>query len=338
MAKAKKLPSGNWRVLLYIGSENGSRRYKSFTAPTKKEAELAALNWERKPKTEMTLREAYRRYLKDREKLSPSTLREYERVTEKSDSPLMNYRIVDIRLADVQEELNRLGRDHSPKTVRNRYGLFSAVMHEYLPEVSFSPKLPKKKKTEVYVPDENAIIRLYELLKSEERWLLLAFLLASQCGLRASEISALTYGAVDYKKKRIHVRAALVYGKGGCYLKEPKSESGKREIPVSQEVLNELGSGEPDQRIVPIYAPWISTAWTRFIQKTDEEPFSFHKLRHFFCSRALLAGIPKRYVAYFMGHSGEQMVDRVYEHVFPSAREQFADTLTQTALFSQNAT
>ena len=39
MATAKKLPSGAYRCLIYIGDENGKRKYKSFTAKTKKEAE-----------------------------------------------------------------------------------------------------------------------------------------------------------------------------------------------------------------------------------------------------------------------------------------------------------
>ena len=47
MAKAKKLKSGNWRCLAYVGKDkNGKRKYKSFTAPTKKEAELMALTYE----------------------------------------------------------------------------------------------------------------------------------------------------------------------------------------------------------------------------------------------------------------------------------------------------
>lgn len=43
MAKAKKLPSGNWRVQLFVGvDENGKRKYESFTATTAKAAELMA--------------------------------------------------------------------------------------------------------------------------------------------------------------------------------------------------------------------------------------------------------------------------------------------------------
>lgn len=43
MAKAKKLPSGSWRAQVFVGlDENGKQIRKSFTAPTKKEAEFLA--------------------------------------------------------------------------------------------------------------------------------------------------------------------------------------------------------------------------------------------------------------------------------------------------------
>ena len=42
MATAKKLKSGSWRCLVYDCMEDGKRKYKSFTAPTKKEAEHGA--------------------------------------------------------------------------------------------------------------------------------------------------------------------------------------------------------------------------------------------------------------------------------------------------------
>lgn len=45
MATAKKLPSGKYRCLIYVGTENGKRKYKSFTADTKKEAELKATQY-----------------------------------------------------------------------------------------------------------------------------------------------------------------------------------------------------------------------------------------------------------------------------------------------------
>ena len=42
MAKAKKLPSGNWNVKVFSHIENGKRKYESFTAESKAEAEYLA--------------------------------------------------------------------------------------------------------------------------------------------------------------------------------------------------------------------------------------------------------------------------------------------------------
>ena len=44
MAKARKLPSGNWRCLVRK-TIDGKQISKSFTAPTKKEAEFLAAEW-----------------------------------------------------------------------------------------------------------------------------------------------------------------------------------------------------------------------------------------------------------------------------------------------------
>ena len=46
MAKAKKLPSGSWRVRVYDGkTAEGKNIYKSFTAPAKKDAEYLAAEY-----------------------------------------------------------------------------------------------------------------------------------------------------------------------------------------------------------------------------------------------------------------------------------------------------
>ena len=47
MAKAKKLPSGSWRAQAYdYTDDSGKRHYKSFTAPTRKEAEFMAAEYQ----------------------------------------------------------------------------------------------------------------------------------------------------------------------------------------------------------------------------------------------------------------------------------------------------
>lgn len=327
MLKPKKLPSGNWNVMVYAGTENGKRKYKSITAATRNEVLFLAAEWKlkRPGKGQMTLREAYTQYCDTRRNvLSASTMREYARITKRSDYPIMDMSIDSITTHDVQNAVNSMARDHSAKTVRNHHGLFSAVMSAYRPDAKFSVSLPKNKTQEVYIPEPETIKRLYTLLQGN--WLFVPFILASQCGLRASEVAGLQYKHVTPGK--LLIRQARVAGEFGETLKDTKTDSGKRDVRCSPEVIKLLGTGEPDQYVVPHSAFQISDGWGDFMRSHPEEKyFTFHKLRHYFASNALLLGIPKKYVAKMMGHKNEHMLDQIYEHVFQSAQDAFGDQL-----------
>lgn len=61
MATPKKLPSGNWRMQVYIGKdENGKRLYRSITASSKKDCIVKAALMDKNPKTKtkITVQEA----------------------------------------------------------------------------------------------------------------------------------------------------------------------------------------------------------------------------------------------------------------------------------------
>lgn len=116
MAKAKKLPSGNWRVNLYDYTDpsTGKRIYKSFTATTKKEAEYMAAEYklDGKQRTasagDMTLKEAYTRYIDSKTNvLSPSTIREYRRSARNDLQDIMPLKLRDITQEAVQRSINQ---------------------------------------------------------------------------------------------------------------------------------------------------------------------------------------------------------------------------------------
>ncbi len=82
MAKAKKLPSANWRVQVFIGKDaNGKNIMKSFCAPTHKEAEKLAAEFEltgKKNLKRFTVGQAFDGYMAlKRNVLSPSTIHGY---------------------------------------------------------------------------------------------------------------------------------------------------------------------------------------------------------------------------------------------------------------------
>jgi hypothetical protein len=81
--KKNELPSGSYRIQVFDYTvENKKKHYKSFTAPTRKEAEFLALQWKNNKQesiTDITIQDSVLRYIDSKcGVLSPSTIRSYE--------------------------------------------------------------------------------------------------------------------------------------------------------------------------------------------------------------------------------------------------------------------
>ena len=143
MAKAKKLPSGSWRCLVYSHTERvldkktglmkDKRIYESFTSNIpgpagKRDAELQAAKFAAKkeraaPLTDLTFGEALDAYIKSREAvLSPRTIMEYRGIMKRNVKPLMEIKLRKISQENIQEAINLEALRHCPKTVRNIRG------------------------------------------------------------------------------------------------------------------------------------------------------------------------------------------------------------------------
>jgi hypothetical protein len=154
MAKAKKLPSGNWRVRAYIGTDaDGKKIYKSFTAPTKKEAEYMASEYmmHRNIKANsgynMTVGDAIEKYIDIKSNiLSPSTIRTHRGILRNHLDGIKHIKLSDLTREIVQQEINIETAKLSPKTVKNVHGLLSAALKMYYPEFVLNTDLPQKEK------------------------------------------------------------------------------------------------------------------------------------------------------------------------------------------------
>lgn len=65
--------------------------------------------------------------------------------------------------------------------------------------------------------------------------------------------------------------------------------------------------------------------------------YRFHDLRHYAVSVMLSLNMPKNYIADYMGHETENMLDRVYGHIMKEAKQSFEDRVNEyyTALFTK---
>lgn len=276
----------------------------------------------------MTVSEAIDRYIKSKYTvLSPSTVNGYIIIRRNQLQNLMSVNLTDITSELYQSAINRDMLKYSSKSISNAVGLVNAAVKMFAPEIQsklFVTK-PQKTKASFYIPEEDEIDIIYSRIKKLKPILIKPFLLASQCGLRPSEISALSGDCIC--KGQIEIKAAIVLDhQGNPIRKAPKTYAGYRSIPISNQMektlLNNINHRQ--QSICGMTAKEIGDQWRKFFDaNSDLYYFKFYALRHYYASKCLLMGIPQRYIAELMGHSSTNMIERVYQHVFPSAMQKY---------------
>lgn len=322
MATAKKLPSGSWRVNAYVGrDENGKQIRKSFTAPTKREAELMATQYLTKKHHDdapenMTLGQAIDKYIASKSNiLSPSTIRMYRFMRNSVFQSIMDCPVQNINNIALQSAVNEYALNHSPKSVRNALGLVTAALSVYAPEYKLSVMTPQKKKPDIRIPTDGDVQKV--LKAAEGTSLELPVLLAALLGLRRSEISGLRWSDIDFKKHTITIKRAVVYGGDSQYTeKSTKSTAGTRTLTVSASLMERLQREPRDSDFVcPMRPTSITHGFAKLLKQTDVSPFRFHDLRHYYASVLLALNIPNKYAQRRMGHATDGMLKKVYQHL-----------------------
>lgn len=337
MAKAKKLASGNWRILVYDYTDpiTGKRHYQSFTAETKKEAEYMgaefALKKNRKP-LDITVGEAVDRYINSKcFTLSPSTVRGYK-TARKSMKGLENIRLRDVTEIALQEWANRNAREYSPKSIKNQYGLICAALRQSKINLDFQTILLKpKQKVEYIVPDEKEMGEIVKIVKGTN--VEIPVLFALLLGLRQSEIAALTWA--DYDGEKIDIHGAIVPDENHklIYKDTNKSYAGRRVLDVPDYLrskLNELKeqlSPKEDDRISPMVSSSITRAFHRVCKANGLPEFKMHNLRHANASLMLMKGVADKYAMERLGQSTPSMLKNVYQHTFKSEHKKVSEKM-----------
>ncbi len=333
MAKAKRLPSGAWRVQVYAGkSSSGKAKYISITRDTEKEANFAALEYQlahekrgRITPERMTLSQAIDRYIESRDAiLSPSTIREYRQTQRNALKGLMDVPLHKLTQEMIQREINAEARVKAPKTVRNIHGVLSGVLREYYPEFRLTTKLPQKTKPKIYIPDFDTVNQI--IAAARETRIEIPVLLAVCLGLRRSEILGLRRENVNFKNKTIRIDEAIVIGAdGNPTSKDPKSYAGNRIVPMPDIVCTalekEIAANPDNDHIVSMSGAMIYKIFKRILKQNNLPDMRFHDLRHVNASVMLALNVPNKYAAERMGHASENMLKNVYQHTVSSEFE-----------------
>lgn len=332
MARAKKLPSGNWRVLAGK-TVRGKKTYKSFTSVSKKDAELSALEWQndksiydRAPES-ITLNEAFDEYINSHDSVfSPSTIIGYKKIKNNYFTSMKNMHIADITESDLQIEVNNMAKKLSPKTIRNALGFLCTALSQYGKGINTKlVKMPPQQKIKYATPDIETLSNILNAVKGTD--IELPVTLAALLGLRMSEILGLKWDAVS--DDTIHIFRVKLYTKGGTILREnTKTYGSNRKLIIPNKIKELLKKADKNQEfVVNLTANQITKRFSRLLNTKGIPHCRFHDLRHANASIMLMLNIPDKYAMERGGWSTDTTLKRVYQQTFASEQEKIAQML-----------
>ena len=327
MATAKKLPSGKYRCLVYTGTDaNGKRQYKSFTAEKKNEAEYLAsqflLGYEKKTESNMTVNDMISAYIKSKVNvLSQTTLTAYMSIQKNLIGEISDKKIKSLNSAIVQAWIGSISINHSPKTVKNAYGLLSAALDMFAPDIRIKVQLPQKDSNNLYVPTDDDIKRLMDYLSEYDRDMYIACNLAAFGTMRRSELCALT--ADDVFGNIIRINKAMVKSTTGEWIiKQTKNTSSTRDVEMPQFVIDILPK---EGNLVKINPSRVSDRFIKYLKKLNMRYFRFHDLRHYSASIMHAIGVPDVYIMQRGGWKSDATLKNIYRGAMDDFSKKFTD-------------
>jgi hypothetical protein len=334
MAKAKKLPSGNWRVQVFTGEykkdEHGNYLltkkgkkipdYESITHPDKSEAEYLAAQFRRErdgnsAPSEITVKQAMEKYIAARSNvLSPTTLQGYRKILNNNLQSIMDIKIKKLSQDDVQTAVNADALTLSSKTLHNAHGFLSAVLNVYKPRMKLTTSLKGAKKYIKELPLPGKIFEAVHGTRIE-----LAALLAMWLSFTISEIRGIMKS--DIKDGMLTLNRVIVDVDNKPVVKTDMKEYARTRQHIIPPYIMELIDKCEGLYIVPLNASQIDHSW-RMIRDSHGLPgkMTFHNLRAVNASVMHLLGVPDKYAMERGGWQTDETMKSHYQGVFTEER------------------
>ena len=199
--------------------------------------------------------------------------------------------------------------------------------------------------------------RKHFLAVAENHYAGLMFKVMLYCGLRTGEVVALDWQDIDFDKHRIKVSHAIESGTDK--IKEPKTKAGIREVPIPNEIYDELlaNKGDPFDPVftrpeglgrytnMSRHRAWVSfkkqldiSMGAKFGKRKAKDgkmrmtkvlsvvapDFVPYCLRHTYCTDLQDKGVPINVAKYLMGHANISVTASIYTHTSDIAIDQAA--------------
>ncbi len=321
MPKAKKLPSGNWRVQVFLGYENGKKIMRSVTAPTKKEAELEAakiaLKRDLTESKHIPLTEAIDMYIQQKsEQLSPCTIRGYRIVQRNAFPFLISREITAITEQDIMAQMLENMKKYKEKTIVNQFSLLRSVL-DFHGISTTVPDYPRKTKTAIKVPTLSEVEKIIHILRGTD--IECQILLALTCSLRQSEIAALRAQNID--GDIVKVSGAMVYDEHSKLVWKPtnKTADSQRVVVMPKrlaQLMKEKCIANPNGLLFTTSPILVLKKFQKLLNQNNLPPYTVHAMRHAFAAFMHHSGVPDQYIMKMGGWSSPNIMKSVYQYAF----------------------
>lgn len=330
--KAKKTKSGKYKVTISIGKDaSGKYRQKAFTAPTKKEAELLAAQYQMQRKdyrNSPTIDAAITSYIESRTAVcSPKTIAEYKRMQENYFDKIRDIQIGDITNDDIQRFINDLSFNHAPKTVNNIIGLLIPALKQNNPERRYIYTLPAPEAIERFIPEDDELRLLIEGSK-DNRNLHLAIILSAFGSLRRSEVCGISYEDILRDFNAIYIHSAIVKdsNKKWIHKKYTKNKQSTRQVIYSKEVIDLIGQGTG--LVFDCTPDYLTSSFCNLRDRLGLR-CRFHDLRHYTVSIMHAIGIPDQYIQQRSGHKTDKVMKEIYRNPLKSQSNTYVKQINE---------
>jgi integrase len=290
--------------------------------------------------------------------IGDATRERYDVLLKKQIAPhIGNVTLQRLTTTDVETWHAKLGSSGlSPRTARHAHALLrkalgNAIRHGQLSrnvcgrDGQPSPKVPKKK-MKILAADQ--IDDVVDKLRGAE--IFPQALLALYCGLRAGEVLALAWSAVDLENRILQVKASVEEVAGQpLTIKRPKTEDGERQLTMPDIVVEALrdhrrqqfeqrlamGLGRPDADALvfpgqgggPARRTGLSIRWRKTVKGLGLPDIVFHGLRHCHASMLIAAKVDVVTIAARLGHADPSITLKVYAHLWGKTDAAAADAI-----------
>lgn len=261
----------------------------------------------------------------------------------------------------------------SPKSLKNIYNMLNSTLEQAVTneKIIRNPlrgiKLPKIVKKEIRILETDEQTKLQTAARNSPEPQAFGIIFTLSTGVRLGELLGLKQSDLNYQRHSVIVRrtvgrlqridenGSLIKRGAGIktteiVVRSPKSANSQREIPLFDELWNELLSycekmkammddfGIPYNQDSYVFCNYSGNPYDprvyedlfkRTLKAAELESINFHALRHTFATRALEAGMDIKVLSSILGHAQASTTLNLYAHALADHRKLSMDKMSE---------